>query len=147
MPNFVNKSNSSCVCFLRLWGLWKIWEILKFWVNWFDHMEIPTLCVCDFVFCEMLGCKSRNNNDLSKVLVVVGLDFGVTTYSGFAFAHKSKSLKTSLCTMIGQEHPKLIAKLSYGSITNQKLGQKFMAIVQIANLKVMQPNLNSKRIV
>jgi hypothetical protein len=102
-------------------------------------MEIPTLCVCDFVFCEMLGCKSRNNNDLFEVLVVVGLDFGVTTYSSFSFAHKSKSLRISLCTMTRQEHPKLIAKLSHGSITNQKLGQEFMAIVQITNLRLCNP--------
>jgi hypothetical protein len=81
-------------------------------------MGIPTLCVCDFVFCEMAGCKSRDNNGLSEVLVVVGLDFGATIYSSVAFTHKYKNLRTFLCTMIGQKHPTLITKLSYGSITN-----------------------------
>lgn len=105
-------------------------------------MAIPTFCVCNFVFCEMSRCKSRKNNGLSKVLVVVGLDFGATTHSGFVFVHKYESLRTSLCTMTGQKHPNLIAKLSQRSITNQKLGHKFMAIVQITSLGVMQPNLN-----
>jgi hypothetical protein len=110
-------------------------------------MGIPTFCVCDFVLCEMSRCESRDSNGLFKVLVVVGLDFGATTYSGFAFIHKYESLRTYLCTMTRQKHPNLIAKLSQGSITNQKLGHKFMAIVQITSLGAMQPNLNLRRIV